>query len=69
MKDTERKTDGEQWESQAVGQGVYQHDRSGVVDYTFVGMHDPAGFRRWVLDCSRTSRMTRYQYSLMRMSM
>ena len=69
LKDTHGKTDGQQWESQVVGHGVYQHDRFGVVDYGFVGMLDPAGFRGGVLGCSRTSSMTRVQYSLMRMSM
>ena len=69
LTDTHGKTDSQQRKSQAVGHGVYQHDRFGVVDYRFVGIHEPAGLRGWVLGCSRTSRMKRLQYSLMRMSM
>ena len=41
LENTQGKTGRKQAESQAVGHGVRQHDRSGVVDYKFVGAQDP----------------------------
>lgn len=75
LENTQGKTGRKQAESQAVGHGVRQHDRSGVVDYKIRGghkilsNHNPAEPHCWMVGHGRASRMASGQYSLMRMSM